>query len=107
MPIPLISGVTVAFGFLAWSVAAAQYIWPGYKTAATRRSTQADPRGARVQVYRPRSFDSGSCFPRNDPLRYSLGTSLMVIWQTQPWPSSPWRYLKPDWPHRWSGSLTL
>lgn len=28
MPIPLISGLTVAFGFLAWSVFAAQYIWP-------------------------------------------------------------------------------
>ena len=28
MPIPLIWGVTVAFGFLAWSVFAAQYIWP-------------------------------------------------------------------------------
>ncbi len=28
MPIPLISGITVAFGFLAWSVFAAQYIWP-------------------------------------------------------------------------------
>jgi hypothetical protein len=28
MPIPLVSGITVAFGFLAWSVCAAQYIWP-------------------------------------------------------------------------------
>jgi hypothetical protein len=28
MPIPLIWGVTVAFGFLAWGVLAAQYIWP-------------------------------------------------------------------------------
>jgi hypothetical protein len=28
MPIPLIWGVTVAFGFLAWSVFAAQYFWP-------------------------------------------------------------------------------
>lgn len=28
MPIPLIWGVTVAFGFLAWGVFAAQYIWP-------------------------------------------------------------------------------
>ncbi|MGA8537927.1 MAG: hypothetical protein WB566_00425 [Terriglobales bacterium] len=28
MPIPLISGLTVAFGLLAWSVFAAQYIWP-------------------------------------------------------------------------------
>ncbi len=28
MPIPLVSGITVAFGFLAWSVFAAQYIWP-------------------------------------------------------------------------------
>jgi hypothetical protein len=28
MPIPLIWGITVAFGFLAWSVFAAQYIWP-------------------------------------------------------------------------------
>jgi hypothetical protein len=28
MPIPLIWGVTVAFGFLAWSVFAAHYIWP-------------------------------------------------------------------------------
>ena len=34
-----------------------------YKTAATRRSTQADPRVARVQVYRPRSFDSGCFLP--------------------------------------------
>jgi hypothetical protein len=28
MPIPLIWGVTVAFGLLAWSVYAAQYMWP-------------------------------------------------------------------------------
>jgi len=28
MPIPLIWGITVAFGFLAWGVVAAQYIWP-------------------------------------------------------------------------------
>ncbi len=28
MPVPLIWGVTVAFGFLAWGVFAAQYIWP-------------------------------------------------------------------------------
>ena len=28
MPIPLIWGVTVGFGFLAWGVFAAQYIWP-------------------------------------------------------------------------------
>ncbi|HYA23258.1 MAG TPA: hypothetical protein VEF05_03805 [Terriglobales bacterium] len=28
MPIPLIWGLTVAFGFLAWGVFAAQYIWP-------------------------------------------------------------------------------
>src|SRR5216683_2570976 len=28
MPIPLIWGITVAFGFLAWGVFAAQYIWP-------------------------------------------------------------------------------
>jgi hypothetical protein len=28
MPIPLIWGITVAFGFLAWMVFAAQYIWP-------------------------------------------------------------------------------
>jgi len=28
MPIPLVWGVTVAFGFLAWGVFAAQYIWP-------------------------------------------------------------------------------
>lgn len=28
MPIPLIWGITVAFGFLAWGVLAAQYIWP-------------------------------------------------------------------------------
>src|SRR5579863_720106 len=28
MPIPLIWGVTVAFGFLAWGVFAAQYVWP-------------------------------------------------------------------------------
>ena len=28
MPIPLIWGLSVAFGFLAWSVCAAQYIWP-------------------------------------------------------------------------------
>jgi hypothetical protein len=28
MPIPLIWGVTVAFGFLAWGIFAAQYIWP-------------------------------------------------------------------------------
>jgi hypothetical protein len=28
MPIPLIWGISVAFGLLAWSVFAAQYIWP-------------------------------------------------------------------------------
>jgi hypothetical protein len=28
MPIPLIWSITVAFGFLFWSVVAAQYIWP-------------------------------------------------------------------------------
>jgi hypothetical protein len=28
MPVPLIWGVTVAFGFLVWGVFAAQYIWP-------------------------------------------------------------------------------
>jgi hypothetical protein len=28
MPTPLIYGVTVAFGLLAWSLCAAQYIWP-------------------------------------------------------------------------------
>lgn len=28
MPIPLIWNVTVAFGFLAWGLVAAQYIWP-------------------------------------------------------------------------------
>jgi hypothetical protein len=28
MPIPLIWGLTVAFGFLAWSVFAAEYFWP-------------------------------------------------------------------------------
>ncbi len=28
MPIPLIWGISVAFGFVAWSVFAAQYIWP-------------------------------------------------------------------------------
>jgi hypothetical protein len=28
MPIPVISGITFAFGLLAWSVFAAQYIWP-------------------------------------------------------------------------------
>lgn len=28
MPIPLIWGITVAFGFLAWGVVAVQYIWP-------------------------------------------------------------------------------
>jgi hypothetical protein len=28
MPVPLIWGLQVAFGFLAWSVFAVQYIWP-------------------------------------------------------------------------------
>jgi hypothetical protein len=28
MPIPLIWGISVAFGFLAWGVFAAQYVWP-------------------------------------------------------------------------------
>jgi len=28
MPIPWVWGITVAFGFLAWGVFAAQYIWP-------------------------------------------------------------------------------
>ena len=31
MPTPLIYGLTVAFGVLAWSVCAAQYIWPAIK----------------------------------------------------------------------------
>jgi hypothetical protein len=31
MPIPLIWGITVAFGFLAWTVAASQYIWPAIR----------------------------------------------------------------------------
>jgi hypothetical protein len=31
MPVPLIWGVTVAFGFLAWGVFAAQYIWPAIR----------------------------------------------------------------------------
>ena len=40
MPIPLIWGVTVAFGLLAWSVFAAQYLWPrtgGRPTAGALR----------------------------------------------------------------------
>jgi hypothetical protein len=32
MPIPLVWGITVAFGFLAWSVLAAQYIWPAIRS---------------------------------------------------------------------------
>jgi len=32
MPIPLIWGITVAFGFLAWGVFAVQYIWPAIGT---------------------------------------------------------------------------
>lgn len=28
MPVPLLWGITVAFGFLAWTVFAGQYIWP-------------------------------------------------------------------------------
>jgi len=32
MPIALIYGVTVAFGLLAWSVFAAQYLWPRMST---------------------------------------------------------------------------
>jgi hypothetical protein len=28
MPVPLIWGITVAFGFLAWGVFAAEFIWP-------------------------------------------------------------------------------
>jgi hypothetical protein len=31
MPVPLIWGITVAFGFLAWGVFAAQYIWPAIR----------------------------------------------------------------------------
>ena len=31
MPIPMIWGITVAFGFLAWGVFAAQYIWPAIR----------------------------------------------------------------------------
>ena len=38
MPIPLIWGVTVAFGFLAWGVFAAQYIWPAI---SNRERTEA------------------------------------------------------------------
>jgi len=57
MPIPLIWGITVAFGFLAWSVFAAQCIWPAMSQTGTRRSTQADPPATRVQVYRSGSLD--------------------------------------------------
>ena len=32
MTLPLIWGVTVAFGFLAWAVVATQYIWPALST---------------------------------------------------------------------------
>jgi len=32
MPIPMIWGITVAFGFLAWGVFAAQSIWPAIRT---------------------------------------------------------------------------
>lgn len=38
MPIPLIWGITVAFGFVVWSVFATQYIWP---TIGTRERTDA------------------------------------------------------------------
>ena len=38
MPIALIYGVTVAFGLLAWSVFAAQYLWP---TMSKRERTDA------------------------------------------------------------------
>ena len=31
MPIPLIWGISVAFGFIAWGVFAAQYIWPAIR----------------------------------------------------------------------------
>jgi len=31
MTIPLIWGITVAFGFVAWGVVAAQYIWPAIR----------------------------------------------------------------------------
>lgn len=31
MPVPLIWGLQVAFGFLAWSVFAVQYIWPAIR----------------------------------------------------------------------------
>lgn len=31
MPIPLIYGITVAFGLVAWTVFAAQYIWPAIR----------------------------------------------------------------------------
>jgi hypothetical protein len=55
MPIPLIWGMMVAFGFLAWSVAAAVHM-ASYMTAATRRSTQTDPRVARVQDVLKPSF---------------------------------------------------
>ena len=37
MPIPLTWGITVAFGFLAWGVFTAQYIWP-----ATRKRERAE-----------------------------------------------------------------
>jgi hypothetical protein len=38
MPIPAIWGLTVAFGFLAWGVFAAQYIWP---TISKQERTEA------------------------------------------------------------------
>ena len=38
MPIPLIWGIIVAFGFLAWGVFAAQYVWP---TISKRERTEA------------------------------------------------------------------
>ena len=38
MPIPLIWGITVAFGFLAWGVVAAQFIWPAISKRERREA---------------------------------------------------------------------
>ncbi|HEX4001086.1 MAG TPA: hypothetical protein VHX36_00460 [Candidatus Acidoferrales bacterium] len=40
MPVPLVWGVSVAFGFLAWGVFAAQYIWPAMSKRETAEAVR-------------------------------------------------------------------
>ena len=87
MPIPLIWGITVAFGFLAWGVFAAQYIWP----AISKRERPEALRPILV-LHGFRYIGLAVLIPGvvspELPAMKSLADSPMVIWRPRPWPSS-------------------